>query len=67
MSNQRAQAWPPDPSRLGLAWLSDPSTQVMSDLGIELKKIEKKEKKREGRQNFYRKSNKFINIKNKLF
>ena len=53
MSDQRAWAWPPDPSRLGLAWLSDPSTQVMPDLGIELKKIEKKEKKREGRQNFY--------------
>ena len=49
MSDQRAWAWPPDPGRLGLTWLSDPSTQVMPDLGIELKKIEKKREKKRGK------------------
>jgi hypothetical protein len=47
---------------LGLVWLSGPGTWVMPNLGIELKK---NRKKREGRYNFYWKSNKFINIKNK--
>jgi len=50
MSGSRAWAWPPDPSRLGLAWLSGPGTWVMPNLGIELKK---NRKKREGRYNFY--------------
>jgi len=44
-----SMAWPPNPSSVSLTWLSSPSAWIMPDLGIELKKNWKREKKREDR------------------